>query len=179
MAKKLEWHEKTVAVKDLRPFERNPRTITKQDYNKLLASLKKLGQFTPLTATPDLRIIGGHQRIKAMQELGWQDVRVSIPSRDLTDAEFHEILIRSNVANGQWNMDILAADFEVQDLLDWGVNVDWALPDNDAKEGGDGDSLELLETSNYKITCEFGSEREAFIFLDEMKQRKISAKAGK
>ena len=35
----ITWQEKTVAVSDLRPYERNPRRITESAYKRLKASL--------------------------------------------------------------------------------------------------------------------------------------------
>lgn len=121
MSVAIEWMEKTVAVASLTPYERNPRTITKTQFTQLKDSLSKLGQFAPIPVTPDLRMAGGHQRLQAFRELGWDMIRVSVPNRQLTDDEFKRILIQSNHHNGMFDTDELAASFEIDNLVQWGL----------------------------------------------------------
>ena len=66
----ITWQEKIVPVSDLKPYERNPRRISKEAYERLKNSLKDLGYHQRVICQPDYRVIGGHQRIKAMMELG-------------------------------------------------------------------------------------------------------------
>ena len=68
----IDWIEKVVRVDSLQPHERNPRTISTTDYKRLVESLRKFGLFKPILATHEGKIIGGHQRIKALKQLKWQ-----------------------------------------------------------------------------------------------------------
>jgi ParB-like chromosome segregation protein Spo0J len=66
-------------------------------------------------------ICGGHGRKKILERLGIKEVDCYIPSRKLTQKEFDELNIRlnKNIA-GEWDFDILANDFELPDLIEWG-----------------------------------------------------------
>ena len=56
-----------------------------------------------------------------MKEYGTgAEIDVRVPSRTLTDREVEELNIRLNKNTGSFDFDILANNFEVDDLLDWG-----------------------------------------------------------
>lgn len=103
----IKWTDRVVKVSELVPYDKNPRKITVQQYDRLKASLIETGYHTPMLAQPDLRIIGGHQRKKALMELGITEVTVRVPERELTDEEFKRVLIQSNVHFGDWEVDTL------------------------------------------------------------------------
>lgn len=52
------------------PAEYNPRKITDESYKKLKESLKKFGICKPVIANKNGVIIAGHQRTRAMKEVG-------------------------------------------------------------------------------------------------------------
>lgn len=116
----IEWREQKVLLKDLQPYERNPRRITKTQFERLKAAISKVGFHTPLLATIDYKILAGHQRLRALRELGVTEVVVRIPSRVLTEDEFKQILVQSNLQMGEFDMDVLANDFMPRDLIEWG-----------------------------------------------------------
>jgi len=133
---KIKWTEKTAKLTDLKPYERNPRSITKAAFNKLKSAIEDLGYHQRIIVQPDLRVIGGHQRIRALHELGIEEVTILIPSRELTTEEFRRLLVQDNLAFGDFDMEILANDFDKEELLDWGMPpamID-ALP-NSVEEG--------------------------------------------
>jgi DNA modification methylase len=114
------WAEATVPLKDLKPYERNPRRISKEAFAKLKQSIEQDGFHQRILCTPDFRVIGGHQRIKALKELGWNEVQVLTPDRELTEDEYRRLLIRDNLQAGEWDMDELANAFTIEELKDWG-----------------------------------------------------------
>lgn len=66
----------------------------------------------------------------------WQDNPTApiIRAADLSDEEQKEFIIKDNVGYGEWDYDMLANDWEAEDLEDWGLDV-WQSDNN---EGGDG-----------------------------------------
>jgi len=56
------------------------------------------------------------------QGLGYTSADVMIPHRLLDPQEVDELSIRLNRHAGEDNFDILANEFEVEDLLDWGFD---------------------------------------------------------
>lgn len=123
----IEWHSEVVRVADLKDFEANPRRITKTEFEKLVKSIKEDGYHQRIVANQDNKIIGGHQRKKALLAAGYMPhdkIEILKPSRDLSDDEFRRINIRDNLFNGEFDFDILANEFEIQKLVDWGMNPD-------------------------------------------------------
>ena len=120
----MEWTLKKVKLKDLKPNKKNPRRLCKNDADQLKRSIKKFGVCEPLVVNLDNTIIGGHQRFKTLKALGHTEVEVYMPDEALSDEEADELCIRLNKNLGMFDFDILANNFEVEDLLDWGF-----LPD--------------------------------------------------
>jgi len=121
----IQWTEKKVALSKLKPYERNPRMISKEAYDRLKEAIQKLGFHQRILCQPDLSVIGGHQRIKALKELGFKEIQVLVPHRVLTRDEFRQLLIQDNLPFGQHDFAILAADFEVEELVGWGMPESW------------------------------------------------------
>ena len=114
------WTERTFKLTDLKPYDKNPRRITKEQFEKLKRSISEDGFHQRLLVTEDGRVIGGHQRIKALKELGYKDIQALVPDRDLTPEEYDRLNIRDNLQAGEWDFDALANHFDAEQLLDWG-----------------------------------------------------------
>jgi ParB-like chromosome segregation protein Spo0J len=118
-------------INQIRPNPNNPRKIDANDFAKLVKSIKddpKLLTAKPLILDENNVILGGNQRYRACLELGIQDVPV-IVMPNLTHKEKQKLLVIDNTHYGQWDMDMLANnDWELTELDDWGVNVDFLVP---------------------------------------------------
>lgn len=130
----IQWTEKTLRLAELRPFEQNPRTISEVQYEKLKQSLTEDGYHSRIKVTHDYRVVGGHQRLRALTELGLAELPVLVPSRPLSDAEFKRILIRDNHNNGVFDMDMLGNMFDLEELRDFGIHEVMQIPPMDANE---------------------------------------------
>jgi len=117
----ITWSEETRNIDDLKLFAENPRYISKENYAKLIKSIKECGYNNRLLVNADNGVIGGHQRIHALRELGVKEVKVLVPSRHLSDKEYRQILITDNLDFGAYDFDILANNFDIESLLEWGM----------------------------------------------------------
>ena len=115
-------------IKDLCELEGNPRTINKEQFERLKKSIKDNPDYfeaRPIilsNRTGKLVILAGNQRYKAARALGIDEVpTVLLPN--LSEKREREIIIRDNVENGEWDMDLLAKDWDTDDLQGWGVDV--------------------------------------------------------
>lgn len=122
----LVWHNEQRKVKDLIPFEYNPRILTEDRKKLLQASLEKFGLVEIPAINTDGKIIAGHQRVKVLMDLGRGEelIDVRVPNRDLTEDEFKEYNLRSNIQIGFWDKDILEEAFANIDLGAIGLNLD-------------------------------------------------------
>lgn len=113
------------AAKDLRSAEYNPRRITDKDWRQLSKSIERFGFVQPVVVNtnPDRKnvIIGGHQRVRVAEALGY----TSVPcvEVDLPYEEERQLNIRLNQNQGEWDMDLLANNFDISDLNDWGFTI--------------------------------------------------------
>ena len=105
-------------IKDLKPATYNPRQISTKQYKDLKASIEKFSLVDPIIINKDLTVIGGHQRLKVCKEL--KHVEIDCVVLDLSKEEERELNIRLNKSGGEFDMDILANEFDVENLVDWG-----------------------------------------------------------
>lgn len=124
--------------------DKNPRFIKDGEFKKLVKSLKEFPQLfeaRPLLCsdrTGELIVLGGNMRYRAALDLQWKEVPV-IVMRGLTESQEKEIVIKDNGAFGEWDMQILAAEWAELPLDNWGVE----LPGNwmdDVEENFDADA---------------------------------------
>lgn len=98
-----------VDIKDLKPWDRNPRKNDRA-IAKVAASMKRFGWGAPILArTADREIIAGHTRILAAESLGM--TRVPVRFLDLDPAEAHLLALADNKLNeiAEWDTAAVAA----------------------------------------------------------------------
>ena len=107
-------------INELQPATYNPRQITKKQFNDLKISIEKFGLIDPIIINKDYTVIGGHQRLKVCDHLKFKEVPCVV--LNLTKEKEKELNIRLNKSGGDFDMDILANEFEIEDLNDWGFS---------------------------------------------------------
>ena len=119
----MKWIVKKIKVSDLKENPHNPRKLTEKGLNDLEKSITKFGIAEPLVCNTDLMICGGHGRKKILERLNIKEVDCYIPEKKLTEKQFNELGIRlnKNIA-GEFDFDILANEFEVDELIEWGFD---------------------------------------------------------
>lgn len=119
----LEWRTEQRLVKELVPYDYNPRKLTEEKRSLLIRSIEKFNLAEIPAVNTDNVIIAGHQRVKVMMDIGRGDevIDVRVPSRTLTEIEFKEYNITSNVPVGFWDVEILEAHFGDVDLETLGL----------------------------------------------------------
>lgn len=111
---------------DLKKLPNNPRTIKKDDMARLKQSIKDNPDYfeaRPIilsNRTGELVILAGNQRYEAAKALKMDEVPTFL-LEGLTEAREREIIIRDNVSNGDWDMDALANEWDIDLLQEWGV----------------------------------------------------------
>lgn len=65
-------------INRLRPWEKNPRAIKEEDFIRLKKQIHELGEYKPLVITPDGLVLGGNMRLRALKDLAFDKVWVSI-----------------------------------------------------------------------------------------------------
>lgn len=137
-------------ISKLIPSPDNPRKIQKAAYEKLKKSLKEfpeMKQLREIVVDENLQILGGTQRFYALQELGYQDVYVK-QVFGLTAKQKREFMIKDNTASGEWDADILANQWDMGELENWGIpNFNFGDIGKEPKEpGGTDDAGQRVHT---------------------------------
>ena len=120
----MNWTLETRPLKDLKPNKHNPRKMSKNDAEHLKKSIEKFGQCEPIVINQNNDIIGGHQRAKTMEKLGFETAEVYVPNELLDQQEANELNIRLNKNHGDFDYDILANVWDPADLLEWGFTLE-------------------------------------------------------
>lgn len=129
-----------IATNKLRTNPNNPRTIRKDQLEKLVKSLRDFPEMLearPIVVDPDYVVLGGNMRLKAAQEAGLAEVPVYVATWE--EAKAKEFVIKDNLAFGEWDWDMLANEWDATELEQWGLDV-WT-PEIDPDELGEEFSL--------------------------------------
>jgi hypothetical protein len=145
-----------------RQYHKNPRQITKKQDADLESSLLRLGDISGIVHNLETdEVIGGNQRGRLFDFFGgncetvlteqydtpdeqgtvalgyaiWQGKKYSYRQVRWDEKTAEEANIRANKAGGTWDFDILADNFELDDLLEWGFEpFELGLDDTEAEE---------------------------------------------
>lgn len=153
---------KKVKLSALKLNDRNPRLIKDFKFQQLVKSIltfPKMLELREIVTDETMMVLGGNMRLRALQHIAKmteQELRQQLKSYDreeltdywiawhdcpmesvkiargLTDEQKQEFIAKDNVAYGEWDWDMLANEWDMEDLKDWGVDipVDWG---NDAE----------------------------------------------
>lgn len=124
----ITWFAEKRKIIDLKLYPGNPRKIDDEKLERLKQRIEKRGFHDVLKVDTDNFILSGNQRHRALQDLGIEEVEVMVPSRSLTKEEREQVLLESNIQEGDWDEDILK-DFEDNLLADIGLE-DFVIEDN-------------------------------------------------
>jgi ParB-like chromosome segregation protein Spo0J len=103
----------------------NPRLIKDDNFKKLVQSIKDFPEMLdirPIVVNADMVILGGNMRFKACKEAGLKEVPIIIAD-NLTEEQQREFLIKDNVSGGEWDFEMLANEWDVEKLEDWGLDI--------------------------------------------------------
>lgn len=107
----------------------NPRRIQPDKLEKLCASIKALPQMMalrPIVYDPEtMHVLGGNQRLAALRKLGMKEIpdTWAIAATELTPEQQKEFVLRDNVQFGDWDMEMLSAEFAEFDLGELGLEM--------------------------------------------------------
>ncbi len=98
-----------------------------QDYKfkKLVKSVKEFPQMLklrPIIIDKNNIILGGNMRYKACVEIGLKEVYI-IKAHSFNEEQLKEFIIKDNVGYGQWDWDIIANQWDTQQLNHWGLET--------------------------------------------------------
>lgn len=93
-----------ISIEKLKPAEYNPRKDLKpedEEYQKIKKSLIEFGYVAPIIVNADMTVIGGHQRLKVLKELGYTEIECNVV--DLDKDKEKALNIALNKITGEWD----------------------------------------------------------------------------
>jgi site-specific DNA-methyltransferase (adenine-specific) len=166
---------KLISIKEIKENPNNPRKLNKDKYQKLLKSIQDLPQmleYRPIVVNSDMVVLGGNMRLKALKELKYKEVPIIIAD-ELSEDQQKEFLIKDNLGYGEWDWDMIANEWDLPMLEDWGMDLptdfttqeeleavedDFDIPDEVQTDIVVGD---LFEIGEHRLLCGDSTDSDA------------------
>lgn len=144
----------------------NPRVIKDDKFKKLVKSIKEFPEMLearPVVVNPDMIVLGGNMRLKALKEAGVKEVPVYVASWD--EIKQKQFIIKDNVGYGEWDWDMIANEWDTEELEEWGLDLpDFSIGEELEAEEDDFDvpedgietdivSGDLIEIGEHRLLC--------------------------
>ena len=114
-----------IKISKIKSNPENPRLIKDMKFRKLVKSIKEFPEMLklrPIVVDEKNIILGGNMRYKACIEAGLKEIYV-IQADDLSEDQKKEFIIKDNVGFGEWDWDVIANQWDLKKLDDWGLNL--------------------------------------------------------
>ena len=153
-------------ISDIKLNPNNPRLIKDDKFKKLVQSVKDFPEMLsirPIVVNKDMIILGGNMRFRACKEAGIKEMPVIIA--DLSEEKQREFLIKDNTSGGEWDWDMIANEWDSEELEAWGLDLpvfnieDAGTAEEDNFEAPDGgietDIVlgDLFEIGEHRLLC--------------------------
>jgi site-specific DNA-methyltransferase (adenine-specific) len=169
-------------ISELKLNPNNPRLIKDDKFKKLVQSIKDFPEMLsirPIVVNKDMIILGGNMRFRACKEAGIKEIPVIVT--DLPEEKQREFLIKDNTSGGEWDWDMLANEWDTDELEAWGLD----LPVFDVKDEGEADDDnydvpdggietdivigDIFEIGQHKLICGDSTQTDTFgkLFQDQ------------
>ncbi len=103
----------------------NPRYIRDNNFKKLVKSIKEFPEMLekrPIIVDENMIALGGNMRLKAAKAAGLFEIFI-IVAEGWSEKQKEQFIIKDNVGFGDWDWDILANEWDVKELNDWGLHL--------------------------------------------------------
>ena len=162
-------------ISDVKVNPNNPRLIKDDKFAKLVQSIKDLPQMLairPIVVNSDMVVLGGNMRLKACKEAGLKEVPIIIAD-NLTEEQQREFLIKDNVSGGEWDWQMIANDWDTEQLDSWGLDIPNFEPeqvleavedDYEVPDGGIETDIvlgDLFEIGEHRLLCGDSTDSDA------------------
>ena len=144
----------TIKLYKIKSNPNNPRLIKDDKFFKLVKSIKEFPEMLklrPIVVNDDLIVLGGNMRLKACKDAGLKEVSI-IKASELTAEQQREFIVKDNVGFGEWDWNMIANEWDTEQLDDWGLDlpVDFNVVEAEAEED------DYVEPDNLKVDVVLG-----------------------
>lgn len=151
----------------------NPRLLRDDRFRKLVKSIEddpEMLDLRELIVVPKdgiYVVIAGNMRLRAMQELKMKEAPCKVLPADTAIEKLRAYTIKDNVPFGEHDWDMLANEWDAEELSDWGLDVP-----KDPIEPEDNEDY----TPGFKLVVECVSEQQQREYYNEITKLGIECK---
>lgn len=155
---------------------KNPRFIKDYRFEQLKKSIEQAPEMLALRElivypfNGKFVTIGGNMRLKACQEIGYKELPCKVLDESTPVAKLREYAVKDNVAFGNDDTDILANEWDIDELREWGFE----MPDWDADEIEEKEEKENEPTFIVAVVCK--DEAEQMAVFAQLKEQGFNVK---
>ena len=134
-----------VPISEVVENSENPRIIKRKQFETLVKSIQEFPEMLdvrPIVVNKEMVILGGNMRFKAAVEAGILEIPVQMV--DWPEDKQKEFIVKDNVSGGEWDWNLLANQYEIDQLDNWGIDVSNIEGRVDDME--DGDEIEFEQS---------------------------------
>ena len=162
-----------VPIHEIKANPNNPRLIKDEKFAKLVKSIKEFPEMLelrPIVVNDDMIVLGGNMRLKACKEAGLIQIPV-IKASSLTEEQQKEFIIKDNVGFGEWDWELIANEWDAEQVIEWGLDIpdfkieaeaqedDYEIPDEIQTDIVLGD---LFEIGPHRLICGDSTQTDTF-----------------
>lgn len=151
----------------LKGLPKNPRFFRDYRYEAMKKSIKESPEMLQLRELivfpyPEGRylVICGNLRLRACKELGYKELPCKVLDQSTDVKKLREYATKDNVNFGENDMDVMANEWDKDELQDWGVEFAPEKPTDEFKERFDAITD---DTAVYPLIPKFDEKHELFI----------------
>ena len=119
-----------INIEKLKPAEYNPRKDLQpedEEWRKIQRSIEEFGYVDPIIVNSDMTVIGGHQRLKVLKDLGYTEIECNVVDLDKTREKALNIAL--NKISGEWDNQKLEELLAELKSLDFDLDITGFNPD--------------------------------------------------
>ena len=142
---------------------KNPRFIKDDRYLALKKSIEEAPEMLSIREivvypleNGHYVVIGGNMRLRACQEIGYKELPCKILPLETPVAKLREYTIKDNIAFGSNDWDVIANEWDTEELAEWGMELpDFAVDDTPIEPEENKDETQYsrnIEIPTYQIT---------------------------
>ena len=145
-----------IEINKIKANTNNPRLIKDHKFDKLVKSIKEFPEMLekrPIVVDENMVVLGGNMRLKACQEAGLKKIDVII-AEGWSEKQKKEFIIKDNVAYGEWDWDVLANEWDIENLNNWDIDLPILNERLEIEKENDPElkiTEEILEEHNYLV----------------------------
>lgn len=162
----------SISISQIKANPNNPRVIKDDKFAKLVKSINdfpEMLKLRPVVVNDDMIVLGGNMRLKACKEAGLKQIPI-IKASSLTPEQQREFIIKDNVGFGEWDWELIANEWDAEQVMEWGLDIpdfkieaeaqedDYEIPDEIETDIVLGD---LFEIGQHRLLCGDSTDSDA------------------